>query len=54
MKANSTKLPADCKHMAYSRPHDEVLLPTGAKLYYYPGRGYYVHGYTKHDTLPYV
>ncbi len=54
MKANPSKLPADLRKLAFQYPRNEVLLPTGAKLYFYPGRGYYVHGYTNHDALPYL
>ncbi len=61
MKANPSKLPADLRKLAHGRPGDEVLLPSGAKLYYYTGsnrhgkrRGYFVYGYTNHDALPYL
>ena len=56
MKANPAKLPKELKALAYKNPGSDILLPTGGKLYYIPGKGYIVHGYMPNnkDVIDYV
>ena len=55
-KANKDTLPSLARRRAYKAPGVSWLLPTGAKVFYVRGQGYFVHGYhcEGEDIAPYL